>query len=223
MSIALRIRQIRQEIPPSICLIAISKQVSVTAMREAYGAGIRDFGENRLQEALEKQQLLQDLPDLRWHFIGHLQANKAQKAIANFDWIHSVDSLKLAIRLDQLAKDCPNPPQICLQVKFLPDPNKYGWEVAELMAAIPQLESLSHLKISGLMTILPLGLTESQQLAAFGSAHDLAQTLQLRSQLNLSDLSMGMSEDYPLAVQKGATMIRLGRILFSESQENKTM
>lgn len=223
MSIALRIQQIRQEIPPSVRLIAISKQVPVTAMREAYGAGIRDFGENRLQEALEKQELLQDLPDLRWHFIGHLQANKAQKAIANFDWIHSVDSLKLAMRLDQLAKDVPNPPQVCLQVKLLPDPNKYGWEVGELMAAIPQLESLSHLKIAGLMTILPLGLTETQQLAAFASAHDLAQSLQLRSQLNLTELSMGMSGDYSLAVQKGATMIRLGRILFSESQENKTM
>lgn len=214
MSIALRIHNIRQEIPPEVRLIAVTKQVDVDAMREAYAAGIRDFGESRLQEALLKQELLKDLTDVQWHFIGHLQANKAQKALEQFDWIQSVDSLKLAQRLNVLAQDCPRPPQICLQVKLLPDPNKYGWDRAEAIAALPQLDSMAHLNIAGLMTILPLGLTELQILDAFQATQDLAQTLQLRSQLKLNELSMGMSGDYPWAVQKGATMIRLGRIIF---------
>ena len=216
--IAQRINQIRQQIPANVRLIAVTKQVSVEAMREAYAAGIRDFGENRIQEALPKQEQLQDLPDICWHFIGHLQINKAKKAIEHFEWIHSVDSLKIAQRLDRLAAKLPKQPQVCLQVKVLPDPNKYGWDISELLAALPELDRCNHLKIRGLMTILPLGLSESEMLAAFEATRSLAEKIKQQnwSNLSLEELSMGMSADYLLAVKAGATMIRLGRIIFGE-------
>ena len=216
--IARRINQIRQQIPANVRLIAVTKQVSVEAMREAYAAGIRDFGENRIQEALPKQEQIQDLPDICWHFIGHLQINKAKKAIEHFEWIHSVDSLKIAQRLDRLAAKLPKQPQVCLQVKVLPDPNKYGWDISELLAALPELDRCNHLKIRGLMTILPLGLSESEMLAAFEATRSLAEKIKQQnwSNLSLEELSMGMSADYLLAVKAGATMIRLGRIIFGE-------
>lgn len=216
MTIAQRINQIRQEIPSHVRLIAVTKQVSVTVMRQAYEAGIRDFGENRLQEALPKQEQLQDLPDICWHFIGHVQANKAKKVLENFQWIHSVDDLKIAQRLDRLAADLSHPPQVCLQVKMLPDPDKYGWEVAQLLAELPQLEQCQSLKIQGLMTILPLGLTPAEMLSAFEATRELVQMVKQRSHLSIEELSMGMSDDYLLAIQAGATMIRLGRTIFGE-------
>ena len=103
--IAQRLAVVRQQLPASVRLIAITKQVSPAAMREAYMAGIRDFGESRVQEAASKQQQLQDLPGITWHFIGSLQSNKAKKALELFEWIHSLDSLKLAQRLDNLAQE----------------------------------------------------------------------------------------------------------------------
>lgn len=211
-----RIEEIRQQLPPQVRLIAVTKQVPPAIMRQAHAAGIRDFGENRLQEALPKLAELADLSDVNWHFIGHLQANKARKVLEHFSWIHSTDSLKLAQRLDQLAADLPCPPQICLQVKVLPDPNKYGWEVGELLAALPQLEQLKHLDIQGLMAILPQGLTAEEALTAFVSVRDLAHKIAQQSQLSMAQLSMGMSADYLLAVRAGATMVRLGRVIFGE-------
>jgi hypothetical protein len=216
--IAQRINQIRQKVPSDVRLIAVTKQVSPEAMRQAYALGIRDFAENRLQEALNKQAQLQDLTDVNWHFIGHLQANKARKVIENFQWIHSVDNLKLAQRLDRLTQELSCQPQVCLQVKILPDPNKYGWEIHELLSDLPQLDECKHLNIQGLMTILPLNLTDAQILAAFETTYELAQKIkqQAWSNIQMNELSMGMSDDYLLAVQAGATMIRLGRIIFGE-------
>lgn len=216
MTIAERIHQIRQQLPAGVRLIAVTKQVPPASIREAYEAGVRDFGENRLQEALPKQEQLRDLADICWHFIGHLQSNKAKKAMAQFQWIHSLDSLKLAQHLDRLAADSPKVPQVCLQVKILPDPDKYGWSVPQLLADLPQLEQLQNLKIRGLMAILPLGLSPDQSLAAFQEARDLAQSISARSRLSLDQLSMGMSGDYWLAVRAGATMVRLGTLIFGE-------
>jgi pyridoxal phosphate enzyme (YggS family) len=216
MTVTQRINQIRQQIPSHVRLVAITKQVSVEAMREAYAAGIRDFGENRLQEALLKQEQLQDLPDISWHFIGHVQANKAKKILEHFQWIHSVDDRAIAQRLNRLAAELPHPPQVFLQVKILPDPNKYGWQIPELLAALPELEQYRNLKIQGLMTILPLGLSDEQILAAFESTRELAQKIKQQSNLPMEQLSMGMSDDYLLAVKAGATTIRLGRIIFGE-------
>lgn len=221
-SIALRIASIRQQLPPSVRLIAVSKQVSVAAMRSAYNAGIRDFGESRIQEATSKQQQLQDLPDITWHLIGGLQSNKAKKALESFDWIHSLDSLKLAQRLDRLAQELSCQPKICLQVKLLDDPNKSGWTVPELLDSLPELDRCQHLQIRGIMSIPPLGLTEAEILNFFTQTHELAAQIgqQNWSNIQMQQLSMGMSEDYHLAVQAGSTMVRLGSILFGERQNN---
>ncbi len=210
------IQQIKDQIPSSVRLIAVTKQVSVDKMRQAYDLGLRDFAENRLQEALEKQEQLQDLQDICWHFIGHLQTNKARKVIEHFSWIHAVDSLKLAQKLDNFAEELGFYPQVCLQVKSLPDPNKYGWMIEDLWKDLPQLEQLKFLQIKGLMTILPVGLREEESLKAFTSIRELQSKINQSSSLYLTELSMGMSGDYQLAIAAGATMIRLGRILFGE-------
>ena len=216
--IAERIALIRQQLPATVRLIAVTKQVSVEAMRVAYEAGIRDFGESRIQEAAGKQQQLQDLPDITWHLIGSLQSNKAKRALELFQWIHSLDSLKLAQRLDRLAQELSCRPQVCLQVKILSDPNKSGWTVADLLASLPELNRCQNLRIEGLMTIPPLNLNDAEILNVFEQTRDLADKIRQQqwSNLQIQQLSMGMSDDYQLAVQAGATMVRLGRIIFGD-------
>lgn len=132
------------------------------------------------------------------------------------DWIHSVDNFKLLQRLNRLAGELNKRPKICLQVKILPDPNKYGWSVDELLAALPNVEACEHLDIQGLMTILPLDLSESEIFSAFVETGKLKEKINDNSKLQLRELSMGMSGDYLLAVKTGAMMIRLGRTLFGE-------
>ncbi|RCJ28222.1 YggS family pyridoxal phosphate enzyme [Nostoc sp. ATCC 43529] len=217
-SIYERIVSIRSSLPTSVKLIAVSKQVTAEAIRCAYAAGIRDFGESRIQEATIKQAQLQDLPDITWHFIGHLQSNKAKKAIEQFHWIHSVDNLKLAVRLEQLAQQLGVSPQVCLQVKILPDPNKSGWTVPELLSDLPALNQCKTLQIQGLMTIPPSGLADPEILSVFNQCRELAKEIQEQNwpHIKMQQLSMGMSGDYELAVQAGATMVRLGTILFGD-------
>jgi pyridoxal phosphate enzyme (YggS family) len=221
-TISERIYQIRQTLPDSVRLIAVTKQVSIAAMREAYTAGVRDFGESRVQEAETKQAALQDLTDITWHLIGHLQGNKAQKALELFQWIHSVDSLKLAQRLNVLAETQGSKPKILLQVKILPDPNKYGWSETDLFNALPALNQLQSLDLQGLMTIPPLGAKPDEQMFVFQQAKSLADKIRQQSSqqpgntLTMQQLSMGMSDDYLLAVAAGATMVRPGRLLFGD-------
>lgn len=216
MALAETLAKIRQTLPDTVRLIAVTKQVSVAAMREAYAAGVRDFGENRIQEAEAKRAELQDLPDITWHLIGHLQSNKAQKALELFDWIHSVDDLGLAQRLNRLAEPLERKPSVLLQVKILPDPSKYGWAIADLLNDLPALDQCHHLNIQGLMAIPPLGLDEGTTRSVFEQTRDLAAQIQQQSwsHLQMNHLSMGMSGDYSLAVKAGATMIRLGTCLF---------
>lgn len=216
LSIADRLERIRQRVPDSVRLIAVTKKVAVEAIREAYDAGVRDFGESRVQEAIAKQEQLQDLTDITWHLIGHLQRNKALKALQHFHWIHSLDTLKLAQRLNQLAGEQGKRPNICLQVKLWPDPNKKGWEPSVLLEELAQLDQCHHLNMVGLMAIPPLGLSPEETLRYFESARSLAEHLRETSWQNIrvTELSMGMSGDYPMAIQAGATMIRLGQIVF---------
>ncbi|MEJ1931115.1 YggS family pyridoxal phosphate-dependent enzyme [Nostoc sp. NIES-2111] len=217
-SISERITQIQASLPPSVRLIAVTKQMPTEVIRAAYAAGIRDFGENRIQEAASKQAELLDLPDITWHFIGHLQTNKAKKALEQFDWIHSVDNLKLAQRLDQLGQELGVKPQVCLQVKILPDPNKSGWTIPELLVDLPALDLCKNLQIQGLMTIPPFGLNDAEISYVFNSTCKLAKEIaeQPWTHIQMNELSMGMSGDYQLAVQAGATMVRLGTILFGK-------
>lgn len=214
--LAAQLHAIQQQIPDSVRLIAVTKRFSAEVIRAAYGAGIRDFGESQVQEAEAKQEALSDLPDITWHLIGHLQSNKARRAVELFDWIHSLDSLKLAKRLDTLAASVDRIPRCCLQVKMVNDPPKYGFDVDPLWSALPELDQLEHLAITGLMTIPPLGLPPETTRNLFSQAQQLADKINAAgfSRIRIEDLSMGMSGDYELAIAAGATMIRLGTALF---------
>jgi len=215
-AIAQRLDAIRANLPPTVQLIVVTKQVGVEAVRDAYAAGMRNFAENQIQSAEAKQADLTDLTDITWHLIGHLQSNKAKKALELFDWIHTCDSLALAQKLDRLAGELQKSPKICLQVKLLPDPSKFGWSEDQLWQALDRLAQCSHLQIQGLMTILPLGLTDAEMLHTFQRLKTLATQISNQGTFSLHHLSMGMSQDYLLAVEAGATMIRLGSIIFGD-------
>ena len=217
-SISERIAEIRSTLPSTVKLIAVTKQIPSSKIRLAYEAGIRDFAESRIQEAMGKQTELQDLSDITWHFIGHIQSNKAKKVLSSFQWIHSVDSLKLAQRLNRLASELEINPLVCLQVKILPDPNKSGWNIDELRADLPVLALCKRLQFQGLMTIPPLGLNDFEILNVFKRTKELAAEIQTQNWQNftMSELSMGMSGDYKIALQADTTMVRLGTILFGE-------
>ncbi len=217
-AVAERITALQQAVPANVTLVAVTKQVPVHLMRLAYSLGIRNFGESKVQEAADKQAQLDDLTGITWHLIGHLQSNKASKALSQFQWIHSLDSLKLALRLNKLSAEAEVPPNLCLQVKLRPDPKKYGWSPEELLQDLPQLDQCENLSIQGLMVIPPYGLPEEETHQVFADARQLADTIRQRSpsRIQMTQLSMGMSDDYLLAIAAGATLIRPGRILFGE-------
>lgn len=218
-NITKRIQELHQTLPSQVRLIAVTKTVSADAIREAYAAGIRDFGENKIQEALTKQEQLQDLTDICWHFLGHLQTNKAKLALSHFHWIHTCDRMKLVQRLNRLVDELAiTPPNLLLQVKSLPDPNKYGWTMPELLEVLPALETYDQLQIKGLMTILPLNQSAEETKVGFEQVREIAQQIQAKklSNISMDELSMGMSADYHIAIEAGATMIRLGRTIFGE-------
>lgn len=204
------------QIPEHVRLVAVSKTFPAAAIRAAYGAGIRDFGENKVQEAIAKQAELQDLDDITWHFIGQIQSNKARKAVEHFDWLHSVHTLKLAKRLDHIAGELGREPICCLQIKLLDDPNKQGWAEDELWHALPQLSQLSHIKLAGIMAIPPYGLLPNETQTVFERAYALGQSLtnQQEFPLPIRYFSMGMSQDFSLAIAAGSNVIRLGTSLF---------
>jgi pyridoxal phosphate enzyme (YggS family) len=207
-TLAERLQALREALPPSTRLLAVSKGHPADLVRQAAALGQRSFGESRLQEATAKQEQLADLPSLDWHFIGRLQANKARGVLRRFGTIHSVDSLALAQRLQRIAAEEGLTPGILLQVKFRPDPAKTGFEPEEVRAQWPSLKRLEPLRCLGLMTIAPLGLTAAERLELFRECRDLADAL------GLAERSMGMSGDWREAVAAGSTWVRLGSVLF---------
>jgi PLP dependent protein len=214
-TIANRINKIRTNIPANVKLVAVSKYTTTEAIRAAYDVGVRDFGESRVQDAKLKQEELADLTDITWHMIGSLQSNKARVAIAQFDWIHSIDRFSLAEQCDRLIPELHKSPKLLLQVKLADDPSKSGWSESKLLADLPKLAELKNLNIVGLMTILPLGLDESQAYAVFSRVGELAAKLRSLGWTNIQELSMGMSADYAIAVKAGASIIRVGSQIFA--------
>ncbi len=214
-TIADRINKIRSNIPDNVKLVAVSKYTTTTAIRAAYAAGLRDFGESRVQEAKLKQEELADLLDITWHMIGSLQSNKTRQAIAQFDWIHSIDRLSLAVQCDRLIAELGKSPKLLLQVKLADDPSKSGWSESELLADLPELRKLENLDVVGLMTILTLGLDESQAHDVFCSVGELAKKLRSLGWSSIHELSMGMSADYAIAAKAGASIIRVGTQIFA--------
>ncbi|KTC48460.1 hypothetical protein AO262_09295 [Pseudomonas fluorescens ABAC62] len=193
----------------SIHLLAVSKTKPAEAVREAHAAGVRDFGENYLQEALGKQAELTDLP-LSWHFIGPIQSNKTRAIAENFAWVHSVDRLKIAQRLsEQRPAELP-PLNICIQVNVSGEASKSGCAPADLPALAQAISALPRLKLRGLMAIPEPTEDRAAQDAAFATVRDLQASLNLP----LDTLSMGMSHDLESAIAQGATWVRIGTALF---------
>jgi PLP dependent protein len=207
-SAAERLAALRAQLPPSTQLLAVSKGHPAAAIRELAGLGQRSFGESRLQEATAKQAELADLPELDWHFIGRLQANKVRPVLKQFAWVHSIDSLALAQRAARIAAEEGLSPRVFLQVKLRPDPSKGGLAPAELRQAWPELQALPALQLVGLMTMAPLGLDQTQRQSLFADCAALA------GELGLEQLSMGMSGDWPEAAAAGSSWVRIGSALF---------
>ena len=193
----------------SIHLLAVSKTKPAAALREAYAAGIRDFGENYLQEARAKQVELADLP-LCWHFIGPIQSNKTRDIAEHFAWVHSVDRLKIAQRLsEQRPAELP-PLNICIQVNVSGEASKSGCTPQDLPALAAAINALPRLKLRGLMAIPEPTEDRAAQDAAFATVRQLQESLNM----GLDTLSMGMSHDLESAIAQGATWVRIGTALF---------
>lgn len=196
----------------SVTLLAVSKKQSPESIREAYGAGIRDYGENYLQEAEAKITFLQDL-DVRWHFIGPIQSNKT-RAIANlFHWVHSVDRLKIAQRLSEQRDRGLPPLNICIQVNLAAEGSKSGVSPAHAESLCVAVDALAGLKLRGLMAI-PEPLDDfAAQRAQFHRLAELYRSIKPRV-CCFDTLSMGMSGDFEAAIAEGSTMVRIGTALF---------
>ena len=197
-----------------ITLLAVSKAQPAEAVRAAFAAGLTDFGESYLNEALAKLEALEDLP-LTWHFIGRLQANKTRPIAERFQWVHGIDRLHIAERLAQQRPVHAPPLNVCLQVNLAGESSKAGVTPAELPALAAAVAALARLRLRGLMCIPPPETDLQAQRAWF------AQLRQLRDGLNaagaaLDTLSMGMSSDFPSAILEGSTLVRIGTALFGE-------
>jgi len=195
--------------PASVQLLAVSKTKPASAIREIHAAGVRDVGENYLQEALTKQQALNDLP-LIWHFIGPIQSNKTKAIAEHFDWVHSVDRLKIAQRLSEQRPAGLAPLNLCLQVNVSGEDSKSGCAPADLPALAKAVAGLPNLRLRGLMAIPEPTDDRAAQEAAFARLRQLQESLGL----GLDTLSMGMSHDLEAAIAQGATWVRIGTALF---------
>jgi PLP dependent protein len=201
----------------SIGLLAVSKTKPAAAVREAFAAGAQHFGENYLQEALDKQAELYDLP-LTWHFIGPIQSNKTKAIAEHFSWVHSVDRLKIAERLSAQRPAHLPALNICLQVNVSGEASKSGCHPDELTALAQAVTQLPNLRLRGLMTIPEPTDDPIEQRAAFARLRELQQGLNL----GLDTLSMGMSHDLEAAIAEGATWVRIGTALFGARDYSKT-
>jgi pyridoxal phosphate enzyme (YggS family) len=212
-----RLSQVRADIarraPQPVTIVAVTKGFGADAVRASVAAGLLDVGENRVQEAVQKQEELgvgsQEL-GIRWHLIGHLQSNKAKLVPGRFELVHSIDSLALATELDKRASGL----RVLLQVNVAGEEQKSGCALAEAPALALQISALGNLRLEGLMTMAPFTDDVDVQRRAFRGLRVLRDTLKEENGLWLPTLSMGMSADYATAVEEGATVIRLGTVLF---------
>ena len=209
--------QIQEDIAPyKPNIIAVTKYFDENAMVEAYNAGMRDFAESRAIEAVEK---INNLPteirnNSNFHFIGHLQTNKVKKVVQNFDYIHSVDSLKLAKAISDEAQAIGKVQKILLQVNNANEEQKFGFSKEEIFEEFPKIKALPSIEIAGIMNMAPLGASEEELNKLFGDVYNIKKELEKEFNCELKELSMGMSQDYKVAVRHGSTMLRIGRKLF---------
>lgn len=201
--------------PSSIRLVAVSKTFTVDAVREAYAAGQRDFGENKVQEALEKIVSSADLP-IRWHLLGHLQSNKARKAGASFATIHSLDSVELLERIDAAAADAGKAPELLVQVDLAGEDTKFGLPPAEVPRIFEAAALCKAARVVGLMTLPPVPELPEDARPWFRRLRELRDEWLAAGvpAPMLRELSMGMSADFEVAIQEGSTMVRVGTAIF---------
>jgi len=212
VKIAERVREIRAR-AGEVRLLAVTKTVGIPAIAEAIEAGVTDIGESRISEAKTKyDELKRRFPAVRWHMIGHLQTNKVNAALQIFDVIQSVDSLHLAEAIGNRAK---NPVEIMLEVNTSGEESKHGVRPEEVLGLARAASRLSNLKITGLMTMGPLTDDEQRIRASFRELREIRDRLNAEGFKNIVHLSMGMSDDFPLAIEEGSDIIRIGRAIFA--------
>jgi len=200
--------------PDSVQLLAVSKKQPLTKIREAAAAGQSDFGENLVQEGVEKSRALADL-DLTWHFIGHLQSNKTRVVAENFDWVHTIDKLKTARRLSEQRPAGLPPLNVCVQVNVDDETQKSGIAPGEVLGLAGACAELPNLNLRGLMCIPAIRKGFEAQREPFAALRALASDLR-RHGLDTDTLSMGMTADYRAAIFEGATIVRIGTALFGK-------
>ena len=207
--------------PDSIAMLAVSKAQSADRIREAYSAGQRAFGENYLQEALDKQLQLADL-DIEWHYIGPIQSNKTQAIAQHFSWVHSIDRIKIVERLSAARSTDLPPLQVCIQVNVSGEASKSGVEPSDVLPLAEAIIRLPQLRLRGLMAIPAPTQDMTVQRKQFGLVRETLVALKDQLQKSghkqqaagLDTLSMGMSDDYPAALAEGSTMVRIGSAIF---------
>jgi pyridoxal phosphate enzyme (YggS family) len=205
--------------PEEVGIVAVTKSFPAEVVRAAVAAGLNEIGENRVQEARAKRALLGNLPGVHWHLVGHLQKNKAGLALALFDWIHSVDDLELARVLERRAAALGRTVPILLEVNVGEEPSKFGFPPREevLFRAVEDMLSLPHLRLEGLMTVAPIASDPEEVRPVFARLRTLRERLRERfPEAPWTHLSMGMTDDYVVAVEEGATLVRLGRAILGE-------
>ena len=201
--------------PKHIKLVSVAKTFPASYTNMGFGLGLTNFGENRIQEAQKKIEQLPTLP-ITWHFIGHLQSNKARTAVTYFDWIHSVDNEKLLKKIDQAGIELDKTPQVLIQVDLAGETTKHGATVDKLRLLFETGMRCSALKVRGLMIVPPWNSDPEATRPYFKKLREIRDTLRLEgfSETILGELSMGMSHDFEVAIQEGATMVRVGTALF---------
>ena len=200
-------------------LVAITKTHDAEKVREAIEAGHTLFGESRVQEARVK---IPELPsNLRWHFVGHLQKNKIRHALPLFELIHSVDSLALAQDMNRVAEEEGSHPRVLLEVNMAGEGSKFGFQPDRLREQMETLLALNRLSILGLMTIPPLAPEAEASRKYFVQLRELGDRLQIEFHVDLTQLSMGMTNDFAIAVEEGATLVRVGTAIFGERRRKK--
>lgn len=207
----------KEIVPYTPRIIAVTKYYDESAIIEAFEAGLRDFGESRAMDAIKKIETLPNKvrEESNFHFIGHLQTNKVDKVVKHFDYIQSVDSLKLAKAISETAIEIGKIQDILLEVNISKEVQKFGFDEEELKNCIYELKTLGGIKINGLMCMAPFGADDTELDRVFSRAKELETELNQEYGLEMNELSMGMSDDYRRAVANGATMIRIGRLLFN--------
>ena len=197
-----------------VTLIAVSKTIDSATVQQAVDAGMRDLGENRVQEGVTKAGQIKG--DVRWHLIGHLQSNKARQAVETFGIIHTIDGKELVERLERIAGELGRRPKVLIQVDLAHEPTKSGADESELASIIETLDQAQHLELQGLMVLPPFFDSAEQTRPYFRSLREILESLNhgRSSERKLTELSMGMSHDFEVAIEEGATMVRVGTAIF---------